>query len=410
MDATVQANRFVEDVRRRCYGGERVFWLGEGELGVFDVDAAETVNAANYADLTLPDRLGDLLRGRAGAPLSWQRMRSAWAVRLRELSSAPATRRLADDMAGVLDRDLDRPCDLVHRVQDACIESLLAFVIDGMTPAARRHVLSDQHFKLGRLLGEGPAARTLRNGLRSVLTQLRAGHVVRGELRGRARGRRARRTDLLDAVVDLLPELGLDRAVDAVTTLLTAIAGPPGAAATCLLYEWTRRPAWAARVEAELQAVPEDAFHAAPLRTAPVAHRFVKEVLRLWASPMFLKRPVRTAIRHGGVELKPGQHYVLSPYLAHRDPRRWPDADGFDPDRWRPEAKRAGCPAASDYLPFGWAPLACIGAHLGLTQMVVLCRLLATRYRVELADPAGVSMAYRAVIVPTGFVGSVRRR
>lgn len=409
MDATAQTNPFIEDMRRRCYGGEGVFWLSESDLGVFDADAAEAINAANYRDLTLPDKLGDMLRGRASAPLSWQRLRSAWAVRLRDLSTPEASRRLSDTMAAAFGRSLDRPVDLVHRVQHACIEGLLPVIVAGLTPAARRHLLSDQHFKLGRLLGERTAARTPANALRSVVTQLRAGWVVRGELRGRARGRRERRADLLDAVVDLLPDLGLDRAVDAVTTLLTAIAGPPGAAATCLLYEWLLRPEWADRLTAELQAVPEDEFHAAPLRAAPATHRFVKEVLRQWSSPMFLKRPVRTEIERDGVHLKPGQHYVLSPYLLHHDPRRWRDADDFDPDRWLPDAPR-GCPAASSYLPFGWAPMACIGAHLGLTQMMLLCHLIATRYRVALADGAAPSMAFRAVAVPTGFVGTVRLR
>lgn len=397
-------------MRRRCYGGEDVFWLAEGDLGVFDADAAEAINAANYRDLTLPDKLDDLLRGRAGVPLSWQRVRSAWAVRLRELSTPEANRSLSEAMSDAIERRLDRPGDLVHLVQDACIEGLLPVIVAGATPAARRHLLSDQRFKLGRLLGERPAAKTPGNALRSVVTQLRAGWAVRSELRGRARGRRMRRADLLDAVVDLLPELGLDRAVDAVTTLLTAIAGPPGAVATCLLYEWLRRPEWAERLTAELQAVSADEFHAAPLRAAPATHRFVKEVLRLWSSPIFLKRPVRTEIRRDGVHLKPGQHYVLSPYLLHRDPRRWRDADRFDPDRWLPDAPRAGCPASSSYLPFGWAPMACIGAHLGQVQMMLLCHLLAVRYRVTLADTAAPAMTFGAVVVPADFVGTMRSR
>ena len=178
MDVPVQTNSLIEDMRRRCYGGEGVFWLGEDTLGVFDADAAEAINAANYRDLTLPDKLGDMLRGRTSAPLSWQRLRSAWAVRLRDLSTPEASRRLSDTMAAAFGGSLDRPVDLVHRVQHACIEGLLPVIVAGLTPAARRHLLSDQHFKLGRLLGERTAARTPANALRSVVTQLRAGPTV----------------------------------------------------------------------------------------------------------------------------------------------------------------------------------------------------------------------------------------
>src|SRR6185369_12016031 len=143
---------------------------------------------------------------------------------------------------------------------------------------------------------------------------------------------RPRRLDLTDPVVDLLPELGMDRAVDSVTAILTAIAGPPGSAAACLIYELTRRPDWAARMTAEL--APLAPGELASPRIAPVTYRFVKEVLRVWSPPLFLSRPVRTDMDLGHECLKTGQRYLVSPYLIHHDPHQWKDPETFDPDRW----------------------------------------------------------------------------
>jgi cytochrome P450 len=48
----------------------------------------------------------------------------------------------------------------------------------------------------------------------------------------------------------------------------------------------------------------------------------------------------------------------------------------LDPDRWLDEVDRGGA-----YVPFGWAPTACIGAQLGM------CRLAMLRYRVDRSCP-----------------------
>src|SRR6202035_4257259 len=244
---------------------------------------------------------------------------------------------------------------------------------------------------------------------RSIRIQVAAGWAVRRELRGRANGRRPRRLDLTDPIVDLLPGLGMDRAVDAVTAVLTAIAGPPGAAAACLLYELTRRRDWAERLEAELRPLALAALHEAPARIAPVTHRFVKETLRMWSPPLLMTRPVRTDICLDQARLQAGQRYVVSTYLIHHDPRHWQDPDTFDPDRWLPAAAHGPCSGAN-YVPFGWAPKACLRARLGPTPLMLLCHFLCTRYRVEVEEPAAVGMALAAVPLPLRFRGTITRR
>jgi hypothetical protein len=119
----------------------------------------------------------------------------------------------------------------------------------------------------------------------------------------RASGRRARQCDLTDAIVDLLPQLGVSRGMDAVSTVPTAVGGPPGSAAASLLYELARHPDWAAKVAEELCGLTAADFAAAPTRAAPLTHRFIKEVLRLWSPPLVLVRPARVTVDVGTTRL-----------------------------------------------------------------------------------------------------------
>ena len=150
-------------------------------------------------------------------------------------------------------------------------------------------------------------------------------------------------------------------------------------------------------------------FHAAPPRAAPATHRFVKEVLRVWSSPLALTRGVRTPLEVAGEKLEPGQQFHLSPYFAHRDPEAWEHPERFDPDRWQP-GSGAGPAHACAYAPFGWAPTSCIGAGLGLVELILLCRLLTTEYRVEAPGVDDVEIFMGAVPLPQGFRGTIVRR
>jgi cytochrome P450 len=399
----------LRDLRARAYAEGGVFWNADNELAAFDPDVAQQINAQNFDNLILPDKLSDLLRGRTSEPFYWKDVRAVWIAQIRRLSEPEGIEQLAARMTGLLDERLGRPLDLVWATQEVCTRSLLPIVVDGLGPADTVRVLRDQTLKLNHLMVTEESPESLWERIRSDWIQASAGSVVRRELRGRARGRRPRRFDLTDPIVDILPELGIGRAVDAVTGVLTAIAGPPGAAASSLLYELTRRPDWIARLAAELEPIPLKDFYAAPTRVAPVTHRFVKESLRMWSPTPLVTRGVRTEVKTEHVCLKPGQSYLLSPDIIHHHPRYWPDPDTFDPDRWLHGGEQGPCPAGS-YVPFGWSPRACIGAGLGTTQLMLLCRLMTTRYRIELTNPESVGIAIASVPLPRNFRGTIARR
>jgi cytochrome P450 len=395
-------------MRTRSHAEGNVFWASEDEMAIFDPELSQKVNTVNFGDLTLPDKLADVVRGRQGDPVSWRQVRAAMNAQLRRLAEGDAVGRLAASMQTLIEERLDRSLDLSWASQQIFTRALLPTVISGIPPADEARILRDQDSKLARLMRTRSDGDSLWKEVRSIWIQVSAGNAVRRELRGRERGRRPRRLDLTDPMVDLLPELGVDRAVDAVTAVLTAISGPPGAAAASLLYELTRRPDWAGRMTAELAALAPEQLYGAPTQSAPVTHRFVKEVLRMWSPPLFLTRLVRTPIDLGEVKLAPGQRYLQSTYLIHHDPRHWKEPDTFDPDRWLSGAEHGPCPHA--YVPFGWMPKSCIGANLGTIQMILLCHLMLTRYRIEVEEPGSVRMMLAAVPLALGFRGTITKR
>lgn len=405
---TVEADS-VRGFRRGLSEEGPVYWVRDDALAVFDAQTAQRLEAANYADLTMLDGFADVVRGRSSEPVTWNRLRAGWATQMRHLTSAEGLLELAGRMQQLLDTEAGRQQDLVWLGERAAVEPLVPSIIRGLKPRAHRRIVREVLSKVSWVLSDIDAHRASRwHPTKMVVYQLSAGLEVRRELKARATGRRARQPDLADPVVDMLPELGLGRAVDAVTALLTAITGSPGAAAACLLYEWHRQHDWRTRMEAELAGLTLEALCAAPTRQAPVTARFIKEILRIWSSPPVVTRTARTDISHGDACLKTGQHYVLSSFLIHHDERNWPDPDVFDPDRWLADGRREQCPHA--YVPFGWAPKACIGAGLGMSQLVLLAYLLATRYRLEVANPDRARIAVASVVRPMDFTGVLVRR
>ncbi|SDZ02183.1 Cytochrome P450 [Amycolatopsis xylanica] len=399
----------LRDLRGPSAAAGGVFWQTERQLMVFDADAAAQANTDNFADLTLPDRLRDLLLRRPSTPVSWKRVRSAWMTQLRTLGGEQGLAALDARMDSLLRARTGAPVNLPWLAHEVSFRSLLPIVLDGLSTSDSAKISEDAIAKLARLLGEDAEDPPWWRSWRPVSIQVKAGLVVRRALRRRARDAGAARADLTQPIACLLDELGMDRAVDAVTAVLTAIAGPPGAAAGCVMYELVGRPDWADRLAAEFAAVSLAELYRSGTRSAPVAHRFVKEVLRRWTSPTMLTRSVRTPMRVAGHDLAVGQHFVLSPAMVHQDPRHWRDPEVFDPDRWLPGAPH-GPAGGQHYVPFGWAPTACVGAGLGLCQLVLLCRLLVTTYRIDLLETAEPAMAIGPVPVPLGFDGRVSIR
>ncbi|MEO1083227.1 MAG: cytochrome P450 [Acidobacteriota bacterium] len=408
MTIKIRDGATMQQLRARQSEGDGVLRVSKG-LAVLNPHWAQKANGENYADTVLPDRLVDLVRGRESPKISWKEIRSAWTGVLKTLGEPHHLADLEDRLRVLIDERLDREVDLPWAIQEIFTQALIPTVMAKLSPQEAARIRRDQHSKLTRLMRTEPREDTTLETMRSAVIQIRSGRVARRVIGQRAKGTRAREVDLADPIVDLLPTLGMDRAAHAVTSVLTAVAGPPGAVAVCMLLELTRRADWAERIHGELAAVSADDYRRAPARSAPITYRFVREVLRLWSSPLVLTRVVRTELCVKDEELEEGDLFHLSPYFAHRDPQEWRDPEVFDPDRWLPDSGRGPAHSCA-YAPFGWAPTSCIGAGLGLNELLLLCRLLVTEYRIEAPDVDDVEVVMAAVPLPLGFRGTLIER
>ena len=324
-------------------------------------------------------------------------------TQLHTLTSGPHIAALIERMRAVVDGRLGEHVDLVMLAQEAVVRSMLPVALAGLTARETDQICADLDQKLARLVDRGPGTGWSHR-LRFAAVQVRAGLVVRRVLRDRAAGRRPRELDLADPFVDMLSDLGMDRALDVVTTVLTAIGGPPGAAGASVLYELARNPGWYDALADELRGLDLETFCAAPTKAAPRTHRFVKEVLRMWSPPLLLTRNSKLEFNLGTATLKAGDGYIVSPHMIHRDPRYWLRPDEFDPDRFLPGAPH-GPTDRNHYVPFGWAPKKCIGADIGTAQLMGLCYLMCTRYHLAVPDADSITVAYRFAPVPLEFYG-----
>jgi cytochrome P450 len=117
-----------------------------------------------------------------------------------------------------------------------------------------------------------------------------------------------------------------------------------------------------------------------------------KEVLRLYPTAWLIARCCLEDYVVGGYRIPAGSTVFMSPYVIHRRPRLWPQAEHFDPRRFLGESGRRIPPDA--YLPFGIGPRTCIGSAMTEVIMRVTIATLASRF--EFRPVPGHEVAIRA--------------
>ncbi len=125
----------------------------------------------------------------------------------------------------------------------------------------------------------------------------------------------------------------------------------------------------------------------------------IDETLRLYPPTWITARTTTGAVDVGAYRIPANGTVLLSPYVTHRDPRFWADAERFDPERFR-----RGSPARPRYayFPFGGGPRTCIGSAFALMEMQIVVAMVAQRYDLALAPGWRVEPEPGTVLVPRG--------
>lgn len=157
---------------------------------------------------------------------------------------------------------------------------------------------------------------------------------------------------------------------------------------TALALTWTwyllsQHPAVEAKLHLELDAAlgGRTPRHD-DLAKLPYARMVIEEAMRLYPPAHTLSRTAIGEDEVLGRHIPKGAQMLIVPWLLHRNPRLWPDAERFDPERFAPE--RAASRQRFAYIPFGAGPRICIGAAFAMAEAMLILATVAQHYRLRL--------------------------
>jgi cytochrome P450 len=162
--------------------------------------------------------------------------------------------------------------------------------------------------------------------------------------------------------------------------------------------------------EARLLAEVDTAYAGGRLPTAlelsalPWASACLDESMRLYPPAWLILRHTDQATRIGGTDVPAGSTLVVSPYVTHRIPALWPDAETFRPERFAPggAAHPARRRPLTAYLPFGGGPRLCIGEHFSLLEARIVLAVVARDWLVRPVTPGIPPYRPRITLGPKG--------
>ncbi len=128
----------------------------------------------------------------------------------------------------------------------------------------------------------------------------------------------------------------------------------------------------------------------------------VSESTRLYPPVWAIGRIALESLDLGEYLLPAGTNVVLVPYLAHRDPGVFSEADAFRPERWDDPAIRA-IPRCS-YIPFGAGPRKCVGMNFAVLETSLILRTLLSRFLFEAVDGERVELQPAVTLRPRGGI------
>jgi cytochrome P450 len=172
---------------------------------------------------------------------------------------------------------------------------------------------------------------------------------------------------------------------DEIATILFAGHETTAAQLTWTWYLLARHPEIEGRVLAELDRV----VGTGPLRSEHVPQlelvgRVLREALRLYPPVWVFSRTASEDLEHGGYVIPRGSMILMSPWVTHRDPRWWEDADRFDPDRWVDKAQTDR--ARHAFFPFGAGPRICLGAPFTMLEAALTLAHVSRHWRLLPVD------------------------
>lgn len=267
-------------------------------------------------------------------------------------------------------------------------------------------IFSDDLERLVRDLGDDPfmvVSREPRRDPRFAYEFRQLGRVVQQVVRRRrASGRRCHDfAQMLMEATDAATGRGMDERalLDEILTLV--VAGHETTASTLTWTWWllAQHPQAERRLQEEQDRAgePRDMTHA-DLARMPWTLAVLKETMRLYPPGWLLTRRSIGPDRLGGCELPAGTDVFVSPYVVHRHPAIWDNAEAFDPGRFG--AGREDARPRFAYIPFAAGPRHCIGESFSIFEMMLHLNGATRRFRLRPVAPGPVALEARINLRP----------
>ena len=195
---------------------------------------------------------------------------------------------------------------------------------------------------------------------------------------------------------------------DEVLTVLLA-----GHETTAMALTWTwlllaRNPAAAARLNAEVDAAPDE------LGALPYTRAVVAESMRIFPPAWIIGRRAAADLVVDGWTVPAGTLITTSPWVLHRDDRWWGDGQAFRPERWLTadgtfDEAAPGQPRGA-YFPFGAGRRVCIGESFAWTEAVLALATLARHWAPEMLPETSAEVRPAITLRPADRTPMILRR
>ena len=108
----------------------------------------------------------------------------------------------------------------------------------------------------------------------------------------------------------------------------------------------------------------------------------IEEAMRLYPPAWVIGRTAINDDFVSGYRIEAKSEIILLPYVTHRHPDFWENAEDFDPERFSPERSEGRLRYA--YFPFGGGPRQCIGNNFAMMEAILVLAMVAQKYRLRL--------------------------
>jgi cytochrome P450 len=274
-------------------------------------------------------------------------------------------------------------------------------------------IISDLMEEFGRILGlaarfQPPAWVPTTANRRLRASARKVDEVILGIIAARRRSEREtkddwEKDDLLSLLISARDEDGspmTDAQVrDEAVTLFLAGHETTALALTYSLYLLATHPERQDRLADELDRVLGGrAPTLGDLERLEYTDAVVLEAMRLYPPAWAMARQALDDVEIGGFHFRKGAEFVMSPWVVHRDPRRFEDPEVFDPARWDDDLAQR-LPRFA-YFPFGGGPRVCIGNRFAMMEAKLVLAVAIQRFRFEVTPETELALLPSVTLRP----------